>query len=586
MFMNIEAATEQVEIVTEEKVATEQVETATEEKVATEQVPASQSSPPQDMDGYLTNGYDYKVPRRGDIITGTIIEANERGLVVDIGFKREGFIYNDDLDRLDEETRSEIHPGVEIPVFVIRSQNREGQPILSIYQARLQKDWLRAEEMMASGQIYEGEIAGHNRGGLIVKFGKIRGFIPASQVAGLPRRLPEEERRQRLSGMTGEQVGLKIIEVDRRRRRLIFSQRQALRSWQEVQRERVIDGLTEGETRHGTVTSITNFGAFVDLGGADGLIHVSELSWGRVDNPRQVLKVGDEVDVYVLDLDRKRKRIALSLKRLQPDPWTLVDEHYRVGQLVEGRITRVLDFGVFISLALGVEGLLHASEMIGTPELRPSEIVRPGETLLVKIIRIDSRKRRLALSAKQVRRNEWERWVAEQQAARETEREAEEAAAQAKAAAIEAEKAAMVEAAEAKAAAIEAAVMVSKAVEAEDLAIEAEEVAIIEADEAEAATIAAEIAAGEAAEAKAAAIEAETVAIREAAEAEAAAIEAEAAAVSEMVGAEDAAAKAETAVSEADEAQIAAIEADIAVGAADEASAGVSETAEEETAAA
>jgi small subunit ribosomal protein S1 len=173
--------------------------------------------------------------------------------------------------------------------------------------------------------------------------------------------------------------------------------------------------LTQGETRRGTVTSITNFGAFVDLGGADGLIHVSELSWGRVDNPRQVIKVGDELEVYVLDVDQQRKRIALSLKKLQPDPWTIVDEHYHQGQLVEGHVTRVLDFGAFVELGLGVEGLLHASEMIGTPELPPNEIVHPGEKLLVKIIRIDSRRRRLALSARQVRKSEWERWVAEQQ---------------------------------------------------------------------------------------------------------------------------------------------------------------------------
>jgi small subunit ribosomal protein S1 len=169
------------------------------------------------------------------------------------------------------------------------------------------------------------------------------------------------------------------------------------------------------------VTSITNFGAFVDLGGADGLIHVSELSWGRVDNPRQVLKVGDEVDVYVLDVDRERKRIALSLKKLQPDPWTIVDDHYRVGELVEGRVTRVLDFGAFVELDLGIEGLLHSSEMIGTPELPPSDIVHPGEKLLVKIIRIESRRRRLALSARQVRKSEWERWIAEQQTAHEAE---------------------------------------------------------------------------------------------------------------------------------------------------------------------
>jgi len=381
---------------------------------------ASQSSPPPDMDDYLTEEYDYQQPHRGDIRTGLVVEANERGLVVDIGFKREGFVYNEDLSRLDEETRSSIQVGDTVPVFVLRPTNREGHPILSIHQARLYEDWLKAEQMLESGELYEGEIAGFNRGGLIVRFGKIRGFIPASQVVGLPRRLSADDRRRRLEQMVGQRAGLRIIEVDRRRRRLIFSQRRALRAWQDVQRERVMTELTEGEVRHGIVSDITSFGAFVDLGGADGLIHVSELSWRRVDDPHEVLKTGQEVDVYVLGVDRERKRIALSLKKLEPDPWTLVDEHYQVGQLVEGRITRVLDFGAFVELDLGLEGLLHVSEMIGTPELQPSDIVHPGETMPVKIIRIESQRKRLALSAKQVRKNEWERWVAEQQATRET----------------------------------------------------------------------------------------------------------------------------------------------------------------------
>ena len=387
-----------------------------------------QGAPILGLDEYLDNGYDYKAPKRGDILDGVILEVSDNGLVVDIGFKREGFVPAEDLTRLDEETRSSIEVGKNFALFVLRPEDREGHPILSIHQARLYKDWIQAEQMMESGELYEGEVAGYNRGGLIVKFGKIRGFVPASQIVGLPRRLREEQRRQRMEAMIGEQLGLRIIEVDRQRRRLIFSQRRALRAWQELQRERVMTELVEGETRHGKVTSITNFGAFVDLGGADGLIHVSELSWSRVENPRQVLKVGDEIDVYVLDVDKDRKRIALSLKKLQPDPWTIVDDHYDAGQLVEGRVTRVLDFGAFVELDLGVEGLLHASEMIGTPELNPSDIVHPGEKLLVKIIRVDSRRKRLALSARQVRKDEWERWVAEQQAAREVEEKEAEAA--------------------------------------------------------------------------------------------------------------------------------------------------------------
>jgi small subunit ribosomal protein S1 len=409
------------------------------------------------------------------------------------------------------------------------------------------KDWIQAEQMLESGEIYEGEVAGYNRGGIIVKFGKIRGFVPASQIVGLPKRLREEQRRQRMEAMIGQQIGLKIIEVDRQRRRLIFSQRRALRGYQEVQRDRVMTELSEGEIRHGKVTSITNFGAFVDLGGADGLIHVSELSWGRVDNPRQVLKVGDELDVYVLDVDQKRKRIALSLKKLQPDPWTIVDDHYQMGQLVEGRVTRVLDFGAFVELDIGVEGLLHASEIIGTPELAPSDIVHPGEKLLVKIIRIDSRRKRLALSARQVRQGEWERWVAEQQ----TETEAQETTA------------VVSDTIEEEIAAPEAELTDSEAVEEETAAPEV----ISEAVEAETVTPEAELTVSEAVEEEASAPEA----INEVAEAEASAPEA---------------------INEVAEAEIVAPEAELTAdtvvveeeAAAPEAKVTVSETVEEETA--
>lgn len=383
----------------------------------TDQRPIEEMPEEPDLGEYLAQQYGYQAPRYGDIRPGIVVEISEQGVIMDVGFKREGFVPAADLTRLDAATRAQVQVGASMPVFVVRAEDREGRPILSIYQARLHEDWLKAEKMMASGELYEGEIAGYNRGGLIVKFGRIRGFVPASQIVGLPRRMKEEQRRRRLAAMVGRKTGLKVIEVDRQRRRLIFSQRRAQRAWEELQRERVIAGLNEGEIRHGRVTSITKFGAFVDLGGADGLIHISELSWGRVDNPRQVLKVGDEVDAYVLSVDREHKRVALSLKKLQPDPWTLVDERYHENQLVEGRVTRVFDFGAFIELDLGIEGLLHAREMIGTPELKPAEILRPGEKLLVKIIRIESRKKRLDLSARQVRQAEWERWMAEHQGA-------------------------------------------------------------------------------------------------------------------------------------------------------------------------
>ena len=543
---------------------------------STDQDPTGQGPSDQDMGKYLA---EYQAPRRGDLCTGVVIDTNERGLVVDVSLKREGFVPAEDLARLDKETRSAIQIGTTVTVLVVRPQDRDGHPILSIHQARLQQDWLRAEEMMERGELYEGEISGHNRGGLVVQFGRIRGFVPASQIVGLPRRLSEEERRRRLADMVGQQLGLKIIEVDRRRRRLIFSQRRALRAWQELQRERVMAQLTEGETRRGRVTDITNFGAFVDLGGADGLIHVSELSWSRVDNPHQVLKVGDEVDVYVLDVNRERKRIALSLKKLQPDPWTQVDDKYQIGQLVEGWVTRVLDFGAFIELDPGVEGLLHASEMIGTPELSPSDIVHPDETLLVKIIRIDSRRRRLALSAKQVRRNEWERWVAEKQAAA-TEVTPEEAAEPTDDEVVEEEaiapevEVAGDEAAEEEAAAPEAGVVGDEAVE-EEAAVPEAGVVGDEAVEEEAIAPEAEIAGDEAAEEEAIVPEVE-VAGDEVVEEEAAAPEAGAVG-DEAVEEETAAPKAEAVGDEAVEEEAAAPEAKVATSGAIEEEATMSE---------
>jgi len=377
---------------------------------------------------YLSEGeYDYQLPKRGDVHTGIVIEIGDRGAIVDAGFKRDGIVPAGDLDRLDDETRESIQPGDEVTVTVRKPQDDEGRLILSIYQALVREDWRKAERMMEEGELYEGTVSGFNRGGLLVPFGRIRGFIPASHTVGMPRGLKGEERRERLADMVGDTVGLKIIEVDRHRRRLILSQRQARRAWQKIQRKRVMEELTEGETVVGTVTGITDFGAFVDLGGADGLIHISELSWKQVDDPREIVEVGDEVEVYVLNLDWDRTRIALSLKRLKPNPWTQVAGHYEVGQLVEGKVSRVLDFGAFVELGLGVEGLLHVSEMTGASQLSPTEILSAGQRVLVKIIGIDTHKQRITLSARQVHRDQWERWMAENKIAIEEGEEAPEA---------------------------------------------------------------------------------------------------------------------------------------------------------------
>ena len=243
--------------------------------------------------------------------------------------------------------------------------------------------------------------------------------------------------------MVGQTVGLRVIEVDRQRRRLIFSQRQAYRAWQRRRKRQLLEELKVGQVRHGVVSSITDFGAFVDIGGVDGLVHVSELSWHHVDNPREVVQIGDEVDVQVLEVDRGKERIGLSIKKTIQDPWEQVETKYHPNQLIEGKVTRVTDIGAFIELEPGVEGLLHVSELVGAPNVTPQEVLHPGQVELFKILRIEGSRRRIGLSAKRVRRDEWERWAAEKAAQEAAEMEAanaaEEAVAEAEAAVTPAE---------------------------------------------------------------------------------------------------------------------------------------------------
>ncbi len=376
-----------------------------------------------DMETLLEEHFDYAPPRPGDICTGTVIKIDDQGALVDIGYKREGFVPQEDLERMRRAKMEPVQVGDQVPVLVLRPREGHEYVPLSIFKARMAEDWLRAEEMLENRQIYETEVVGYNRGGLIVHFGRIRGFVPISHIVGLPRRLSEEERKERLRQMVGQTIGLRVIEVDRRRRRLILSQRQAYRTWQRKRKQRLLEELQVGERRRGVVSSIVDFGVFVDLGGADGLVHISELSWGRVDDPREVVKIGDEVEVVVLEVDREHERIALSIKRTQEDPWESVDQRYHEGQLVEGTVTQVSSLGAFVELEPGVEGLLHASELVGAPAVVPEEVLQPGDRVLVKVIRVEKHRRRIGLSARRVRREEWEAWAAEKAARLEQEEE-------------------------------------------------------------------------------------------------------------------------------------------------------------------
>jgi small subunit ribosomal protein S1 len=345
--------------------------------------------------------YDYKQPRRGDIRQAVVLSIDPDRMIVDVRAKRDGIVPEGDLVRLREDELSAIEVGDEMPVYVLSPQDNDGNVIVSVNMALIHQDWLRAEELFKKGEIYQGKVSHCNKGGLVVPFGRIAGFVPASQLVNMPRRLSHEQKMARLSEFVGETLPLKAIEVHRRRRRLIFSERLAQRQWREQQKQQLMNELYEGEVRRGTVSSLCNFGVFVNLGGADGLVHISELAWYRVKHPREVLSVGDEIDVYVLRLDYERRRIGLSIKRLQPDPWTLVDNKYQVGQLVQGKITNVVDFGAFARLEPGVEGLIHISELAEGKVGPLSSVVKKGDELTLRIISLNAGRRRIGLSLRQ-----------------------------------------------------------------------------------------------------------------------------------------------------------------------------------------
>jgi len=381
------------------------VMTENEERRAQE---ADESSHP--MDNLFGQDYDFKRLKRGDIVEGVIVRINPGEVLVDVGSKSEGIISNRELERLGPEALAELHVGDEVLVYVVTPEDRNGNVVLSFGRAQLEKDWRLAEKMFEAGEVFEGTIAGYNKGGLIVRLGKVRGFVPASQLATRRQRdqdetLSGEEQRAQL---VGQKLQLKIIELDRERNRLILSERAAMREWRRKQKVQLLSELNEGDIRVGEVISLCDFGAFVDLGGADGLIHLSELSWRRVSHPSEVLKVGDEVEVYVLNVDRERKRIGLSLKRLQPDPWTQAASTYEVGQLVEGTITKLVKFGAFASLADDdIEGLIHVSELSDQHVNHPKEVVKEGDVLTLRVIRVDPQRRRIGLSLKQVTSEEY-----------------------------------------------------------------------------------------------------------------------------------------------------------------------------------
>lgn len=357
-----------------------------------------------------------KPPRRGEIRNATILQIDRREILVDMGTKLDGIVPAQDIERLDDSVRRELEVGKEVPVYVINPQDQDGNLIVSINMGLQQYDWDRARDLLDTDDVVEVEVVGANRGGVLVRWRRLDGFIPSSHMVSVSSGLQGTDRRDAMDNVMHEKLGVKVIEVDQQRRRLIFSEREAQREWRAQQKARLLSELQEGDHVTGTVTGLRDFGAFVNIGGADGLIHVSELAWHRVDHPRDVLNVGDEIEVYVLSLDRKTNRIALSRKRLLNDPWENAMENYHEGQQVEGNVTNVVDFGAFIALDDGLEGLLHLSEMGDGTLKEPHSYVKKGDRLQLRISRLEPEKRRVGFT---------QRWGTDQPIVAEGEGEAE-----------------------------------------------------------------------------------------------------------------------------------------------------------------
>ncbi len=358
---------------------------------------------PTSMENLMEEALAVPETRRGQLCEGIILDIRDDGLVVDIGAKRDGLVPKADMENLEEK----FEVGQKIPVIVTNTRGADGNIELSVAQAKMQEDWLTAEQIKNDESVYETKVLEANKGGLTVQFGRLRGFVPISQLIGFAKIRQASERSRRLHAMVGQSIMLKVIEVNRRRERLILSQQAAEKEWRSARRKLLLEELEPGQVRTGRVSQITDFGIFVNLGGLDGLVHISELSWGHIDKPAEAFRVGQKVQVKVLSVNRDRRRIALSIKALTPDPWESVPERYREGQLVQGRVSQLSDFGAFVELEAGVEGLLHNTELL-SPEQK--EELTPGAKVLVKVIRVEPDRRRIGLSVKQVRREEWEDW--------------------------------------------------------------------------------------------------------------------------------------------------------------------------------
>jgi small subunit ribosomal protein S1 len=330
----------------------------------------------------------------GDIMEGEVVKIDRDEVLLDIGYKSEGVIPSKELSiRHDVDPNEVVKVGDRIEALVLQKEDKEGRLILSKKRAQYERAWGRIEEIMKSGQTITGPVIEVVKGGLILDIG-LRGFLPASLV--------DLRRVRDLHPFVGTELEAKIIELDRNRNNVVLSRRAFLEESQSEGRKKFLEGLQKGERRKGTVSSIVNFGAFVDLGGVDGLVHVSELSWKHVDHPSEVVTVGQEVEVEVLDVDLERERVSLSLKATQEDPWKEFERRYKAGEIIDGEVTKLVPFGAFVRVAPGIEGLVHISELSHEHVDTPESVLSVGDQVRAKVIDVDVPRRRVSLSMRQV----------------------------------------------------------------------------------------------------------------------------------------------------------------------------------------
>jgi small subunit ribosomal protein S1 len=349
-----------------------------------------------EIDGQIVPNYDATlVPfEEGDVVSGKVVRIDQDEVLVDIGYKSEGVIPMNELSiRKSVDPHDEVELGEEVDALVLTKEDQDGRLVLSKKRARFEKAWRKIEAAAESGEPVEGTVIEVVKGGLIIDLG-VRGFLPASLV--------DIRRVQNLDEFLGTKIECKVIELNRSRNNVVLSRRAVLEEERKEVRQQILDRLQPGMVVEGAISNIVDFGAFVDLDGIDGLIHISELSWSHVNHPSEILSIGDVVPVKVLDIDRDRQRISLGLKQTQEDPWQRVIDTYRIGDELEGKVTKVVTFGAFVEIMDGVEGLVHISELAHHHVENPREIVEPGQDVRVKILEIDSERRRLSLSVKRV----------------------------------------------------------------------------------------------------------------------------------------------------------------------------------------